>query len=292
MIGMGFTGGVNESWPSEVTHVRIWDNGASWRDIHKGVDQYDWSLLDQLVNKASGKTIVYTIGACPQWLAKYPNQAHYAPWLGPGSNSMPSNQDTANEFFWNLATRYAGRIDAYEIWNEPQLADFLYPWNDTERNALAQLTKRAYNTIKACDSKAMVLAASVLPRDSSGGMERGKKYWTALKKKGWNVDAFTCHLYPEIDKGYKRWRSMLDNVVSTLEMMDPPTEKLWITETAYGLLGHDIPDDKARELVEDTYGGDGGRFTYWYAWDREDLGGMLVGPGSAGWDAIKEYHDA
>jgi hypothetical protein len=248
--------------------------------------------LDDIVNKCGSRHITYVICACPKWLAKYPSNPHYAPWLGPGSNSMPSNQDTANAFFWNLATRYTGRIDAYEIWNEPQLPDFLYPWNETERNALAQLTKRAYSTIKSCDPKAMVLAASVLPRDSSGGMEKGKKYWKALKAKGWNVDAFTCHIYPEVDKGYKRWRSMLDNVVSTLEMMDPPTEKLWITETAYGLLGHDIPDDKARELVEDTYGGDGGRFTYWYAWAREDLGGMLVGPGSAGWDAIKEHHDA
>ena len=137
MIGMGFTGGVDEAWPSEVTHVRLWDQGVHWGAIHTAPDTYDWSVLDALVAKAAGKTIVYVIGACPRWLAKYPDNPHYAPWLGPGSNSMPYSLDEANKFAWNLATRYKGRIKAYEVWNEPQLADFLYPYNDTECNALA-----------------------------------------------------------------------------------------------------------------------------------------------------------
>ena len=89
MIGLGFTGGPGEEYPPEVTHVRIWDQGAHWGAIHTAVDTYDWTLLDQLVDKAAGKTIVYTIGGCPRWLAKYPDNPHYAPWLGPGSNSMP-----------------------------------------------------------------------------------------------------------------------------------------------------------------------------------------------------------
>jgi hypothetical protein len=290
MIGLGVTN-LEQEWP-QMTHYRVWDIGVTWRDIHLAPGVYDWARLDAVIAKAEqhANHILYTFGACPQWAAKYPNQPHAAPWLGPGSNSMPFDLDIANEFLWNLATRYRGRIHAYEIWNEPQLADFLYPWNDAERNALAQLTKRARNTIEECDPQALILAAAVLPRESSGGMTRGRKYWEALKAKGWPVDAFTCHIYPEVDTGYKRWESMLQDVVSTLGTLDPPTRKLWITETAYGLLGYDIPDAKADQLVHDTYAGDGGRFVYWYSWDRPDLGGMYVGPGSAAWSAINTYN--
>jgi hypothetical protein len=288
MIGMHLTDAAD--WadiPSKITHLRLWDCGVTWRDIHLGPDTYDWTRLDQLVSSAGGRHVVYTVGACPQWLAKYPDQPHYAPWLGPGSNSMPYDVEAFNGFMWNLATRYRGRIHAYEIWNEPQLADFLYPYTDAECNALAAMTKRAYNTVKACDPAAMVLAASVLPRESSGGMKRARRYMDAVKSKGYPFDAWTTHLYPEIDTGYKRWRSMLDDTVATIDAYQSPTRKLWITETNYGLLGHTIPDSKADQLVTDTYAGAGGRFVYWYAWRRPDLGGMQIGPDTAAWTAIK-----
>ena len=48
MTGMGFT--TMSGWPSTgVTHVRIWDIGVAWRQIHLNVDVYDWSLLDSVV---------------------------------------------------------------------------------------------------------------------------------------------------------------------------------------------------------------------------------------------------
>ena len=57
-----------------------------------------------------------------------------------------------------------GRINAYEIWNEPQLADFMYPWDTKNRNLLAQMTKDAIRIIKGNDESALCGAASVLPR--------------------------------------------------------------------------------------------------------------------------------
>lgn len=291
MIGMNFSGGVDEAWPAEVTHVRLWDNGVAWRDIHTAPDTYDWTKLDTLVTKAGARHITYVIAATPQWLAKYPTQAHYAPWLGPGSNSMPYSLDEANKFAWNLATRYKGKIKAYEVWNEPQLADFLYPYTDAECNTLAAMTKRFYRTIKECDPAAMVLAASVLPRESSGGMTRARRYLAAMQRKDWNVDAFTCHIYPEVGYWAPRWKNMLSDVVSTLKTMGTPTSKLWITETLYGLLGTEITDAAALDsAVQSLYEGDGNRFVFWYAWNRPDLGGSLMNTGKPTWDAIKAHH--
>jgi hypothetical protein len=145
------------------------------------------------------------IGATPQWLAKYPDQPYYAPWLGPGSNSMPYDVEEFNKFCWNLATRYAGRISYYEIWNEPQLADFLYPYETSELNCLATMTYRAYNTIRSCDPNVMILSASVLPRASSGGMSKARKYLDALQQRGWYIDAFTTHIYPDNGAGADAW---------------------------------------------------------------------------------------
>jgi len=193
MIGMGFTN-LEHPWPTEVTHIRIWDIGCTWRDIHTAPDTYNWDRLDAVVAKAAGRHLTYVIAATPKWLAKHPDQPHFAPWLGAGSNSMPHSVDEFNKFVWQLATRYKGRIKAYEVWNEPQLADFMFPYNDAECNTLATMQQRAYHTIKSIDPAAVVLSASVLPRTSSGGMNKARRYLTALKRKGWNCDAFACHL--------------------------------------------------------------------------------------------------
>ena len=37
---------------------------------------------------------------------------------------------------------------AAQVWNEPQLVDFMYDYNDSGLETLSQMTKRAYNTIK------------------------------------------------------------------------------------------------------------------------------------------------
>jgi hypothetical protein len=296
MIGLNPTGGVAEPWPADMTHVRIWDQGAHWGAIHTAPGVYNWTLLDQLVAKADGRHVTYVIGGTPRWLAKYPDQAHFAPWLGPGSNSMPYNLDVANQFAWHLATRYAGRIHAYEVWNEPQLADFLHPWTPAERSTLARMTKRLHRTIKGCDRQAMVLAASVLPRASSGGMTRARKYLDALRGQGWPVDGFTCHIYPEIGFGAVRWERMLTDVAAHLRSMNPPTLRLWVTETAFGLLGPVTDPAGDEAMVRELYERDRGRFVFWYAPNRPDLGGMQIvttpGAESAAWRAIQAHHDA
>ena len=290
MIGMHFTDPKANDPVGDVDWVRLWDCGVTWKDIHLAKGVYHWDRLDALMKQYEGKKILYVIAATPRWLAMNPNEAHAAPWLGLGSNSLPSDLEQFNEFVWNLSARYKGRIHAYEVWNEPQLADFLYPYTDANTNRLALMTKRAYRTIKKNDPSALVGAASILPRPSSGGMKRAGKYLRSLKSAGWNVDFFTCHIYPEPGTGAKRWSTLLNRTQKYLDTMNPPTKKLWITETAYGLLSPDpIPDSKAEELVRQTYAQARGRFVFWYAWNRPDLKGFLISHDTAGWKAVKQY---
>lgn len=128
-----------------------------------------------------------------------------------------------------LFIRYAGRINYYEIWNEPQLSDFLYPYDDAELNALATMTSRAYSTIKSCDPPAYVNAASILPRSSSGGMSKASQYLNILGQHGWNVDAFTTHIYPDNGVTASGWHDMLVDTKNTIASYHPPTSLLWVS---------------------------------------------------------------
>jgi hypothetical protein len=291
MIGMNFTN-LMEPWPKEGTHGRIWDIGVTWKDIHLAPNIYDWTRLDLVVEKMErmGMNITYVVGATPKWLAKYPNNPHYAPWLGEGSNSMPYDIEEFNRFIWNISVRYKGRIHNYEIWNEPQLADFLYPYVPAELNTLATMTKRAYNTIKRNDQTAKVLGASVLPRPSSGGMKKATKYLDAMKLKGYPVDVWTCHIYPEGNNSQAAvWIDNYNAVRNEIASRKTGTNRIWVTETGLGLLQDPIPSDKCFQYTKRIYEHMNSH-VFWYAWNRPDLGGAYIGDNSPQWNAIKMYH--
>lgn len=289
MIGMHFN---NPNNYVESDWVRLWDCGVTWKDIHIGPDQYDWSRLDALVDQYSDRNILYCVAATPRWLATDPDAPHYAPWLGPGSNSLPYDIDEFNKFVWHLTKRYKGRIRAYEIWNEPQLADFMYPYNKKNINRLALMTWRANRTIKRVDPQAFVVGASILPRKSSGGMRRARRFLKALKKRGWPVDRMAVHIYPEVGHGPLKWASYLSDAKVAVKRLGGPT-RLWITETNYNLLGPIIDGKQAFNIIRDTYIYANNHPIFWYSWDMTDvLGGLNFKKNSTAWEAIKRYHQA
>ena len=92
-----------------------------------------------------------------------------------------------------VVTRYGDRINNYQIWNEANLANF-YGGTPTE---MAQMTKRAYDIIKANDPDALVVSPSPSTR-LTGSFDRFfPEYLTELEKLGWPVDIWAVHTYPD-----------------------------------------------------------------------------------------------
>lgn len=275
--------------PPKTDWVRLWDCSVTWKDIHIGHNTYDLSRLDYLVDLYSDRKILYVAAATPRWLAKNPNSEHFAPWLGQGTNSLPYDINEWNNFISLLVNRYKGKIHAYEIWNEPQLADFMYPYTLANRNALATMTKNAYSIIKNINKSTIVLSASVLPRKSSGGMKRANKYLYALKRKGWPIDIVSCHIYPEIGTGPEKFAYYLSDVSSSVARLGGP-KKIWVTEANYNLLGPVIDDKKAWNYVRDTYKYAGSQPVFWYSWNKTDvLGGLNIKENTTSWAAMNKY---
>ena len=298
MRGMGFTQ-TNQEWPSGVTHGRIWDIGATWKDLHLAPGVFDWSRLDEVIAKMKENGInhiTYVIAATPAWAAQDPNAPHYAPWLGPGSNSLPGDPNNSwKPFVWEISDRYKGVINAYEVWNECQLKDFMYPWDEKNRKALAKMTDDANRIIKGNDPKALVGACSILPRETSGGLKKGEKFLNELaKRKNWGgVDFFAIHSYPEgSTKQASQWIQYFDDTKALLKKLKAPKNEgkssstIWVTETALGLLSGGISEDKVNQYTDKIAERGAGK-VFWYAWDREDLGGAWIGPGTYQWEAIK-----
>ncbi len=125
-----------------------------WRDVEgaaKGV--FDWSRVDWIVYECNklGLELLVRIDHQPQWAGgNYP------------TNGPPNNYADLGDFLYAMASRYKGRIRAYEIWNEPNLAR---EWGGRPPNAAqyVRLLKEAYRRIKQADPNTMVISAGLTP---------------------------------------------------------------------------------------------------------------------------------
>ncbi|MGI6367497.1 MAG: beta-galactosidase [Anaerolineae bacterium] len=124
-----------------------------WREIELEKGGFDWSHTDTIVDMASaeGLDIIARVDFQPEWAGGG------FPQVGP-----PDDLQDLGDFLSAVASRYAGRIRAYQVWNEPNLGR---EWgNQTPDPAqYAEMLKIAYQAIKDADPGAMVISAGLSP---------------------------------------------------------------------------------------------------------------------------------
>ena len=135
-----------------VTQIRIY---LPWRAIEPTAGTYSWTQADQLLDTAAsyGIAVDAAITGTPGWATQY----------GSGlANGAPTSDADFASFVSAVASRYGAaanngvaKIDAYEIWNEPNGVNGWFPTPDAA--AYTALLKAAYTAIKAVDPAAEVI---------------------------------------------------------------------------------------------------------------------------------------
>ena len=273
--GLHVAGVQDGAWPDANVPfggLRLWDNGTAWSQIETTQGRYNWALLDRSVanaEKQGMKNILLVLGSTPTWNAKRIVPGDYPV---PGAASAPKSLAAWDAFVTAVATRYKGRINAYQVWNEASLAMF---WDGTPEK-MAELTKRAYDIINRIDPKATVVAASTTVRLDGAFTRFFPRYLAALKELGWPVDVFAAHMYPASKGTTDERAAFITQVTGALEEAGAPAKPLWDTELNYGLAGpgpsnprQSIEGAKARDWVVQTTFDSlalGISRTYWYIW--------------------------
>lgn len=277
--------GMPSTLPS-VGAIRLWDAGVSWKHIETSNDVYDWAALDNAVanaEKLGAREILYTLGNTPSWAASDPNSKDAL--YGPGSNSHPAQNSYYTDFLKAVATRYKGRITAYQAWNEANLKDF-YLGTPTQ---MAKLTKAGRSALKSVDSSAKWVAASTTVRSTGPVGKWGKAYGKAMKKAKWPVDVVSAHFYPPATSGPSTRVSYIKKIKSYYKKWGAKKKPLWDTEMNYGDLRSYMKVKKeytgatAATYVARTYI-DSMRYgvsrVFWYAWDNNVLGTAMTKDGA------------
>lgn len=122
-----------------------------WMDLHDRSGAIYWDELDRIVNDAdrAGVKLLLSVVAAPSWAT------------ADGGNGMPSREHIGDfaYFMGEMAKKYRGKVGAYEIWNEQNLAH-----ENAGRVASAALYMdmlvAAHDAIKAGDPYALVVSGA------------------------------------------------------------------------------------------------------------------------------------
>lgn len=160
-------------------------------------------------------------------------------WANGGKpfNDPPANPDDFGAVAESLAAHFQGRVDAWEVWNEPNLAHL---WTGTPEQYGA-LTRAAYPRFKSGDPEAQVVFGSTSGNDD-GWLARAYAAGAAG-----HFDVLSTHPYqgvtdapPELpDTGHIWWFTHVAAVRSLMVANGDAGKEIWLTE--FGWSAHDDP---------------------------------------------------
>jgi len=251
------------SWPNvSVPQWRLWDANVTWADLQPAKGQWRFEKLDGYVSLAEqhGTGLLLTLGGSPTWASAKPQlQSSYYP----GFTAEPANIEDWREYVRTVVARYKGRIQAYEIWNEPNLADF---WSGSIDQML-MLTREASQIIRNVDPKALVASPSAT---TAYGIP-----WLAefLKKGGGQyVDVIGFHFYVDAQLPPEEMLAIIQRVRQVLADNGLADKPVWNTETGWLPPAKFDSDELAAAFLARAYivnWAAGVQRFYWYAWDNQ-----------------------
>jgi len=184
-------------WREEVAHRDLElmkDSGFRWikqsfawetiEGAGKGV--YDWTIADRVVKQANESGLKLLAR-----LSSDPDKANFWPGHPPGNAGLFADYAFALASRYNCAPGSAGCIQAYQIWNEPNLAR---EWGGNRPNPAeyARFLGQAYAAIKRANPNAVVISAGMAPTgdDSAVAMPDDKFYDQMYQAMGGNSNGY------------------------------------------------------------------------------------------------------
>lgn len=269
--------------------VRLWDLGLRWSSINPAPGRYDFGWFDNVVAQAQAahEKPLYVLGMTPRWAASNPGDTtckFYQPSRAatpgnePGQCSAPRSIAYWDDYVRQVVTRYKGRIESYEVWNEANLTSY---WSGSVAT-LAQMTQHAAAIIKSVDPAALVVSPSVIFLANPV-----VQHWlSAFAAQGGyrGLDRVALHLYPWA--ATSRPESVVDLFRTSVATLSAAGVHLpvWDTEIGFGYIWT-TPNHLVMATATQQYyiarlmlvsSAIGVQRTYFYAWGNIDQSVQLV----------------
>ena len=214
-----------------------------WRDLETTEGEIDVTQLDDVVDAldSAGLNILFTVTTSPTW-------------AGADENSPPDDFNIFAGFIGALTQHYAGVVDGYEIWSEPNTRQM---WNNAAHPLVASsyvdLLRASYTAVKTADPAASVISAGLAPIAlSSDTALNDREYLTGMYAAGLrevsdsigvrpfgfgNSPDFLCCTSTEtsyVDNASYYFLSTLSDYRSIMTQNGDTSSQVWITGFGWG----------------------------------------------------------
>ena len=245
---------------------RLWDAYAAWPSVESEKGKWNFANVDKYVSIAEEHQveILMPLALSPAWASSRPEEKS---GYSPGNAAEPRDLNDWRNYVRTVATRYKGRVHAYEIWNEPNLKNF-YTGSPAQ---LVQLVSVAYQALKGIDPAIIVCSPAFT---EAIGLSMFEQYLNAGGAR--YADVIGYHLYvspgpPEEMVG------LIQQIREKMTRNGAANKPLWNTESGWeiqnkqsvvkqGLSPEEAASYLARAFVLSWASGVS-RF-YWYSWDN------------------------
>ncbi len=204
--------------------------GFAWTDLEVQRGKWDFSRTDFLVEEAAkrGIKVLGILGASPSWANG-----------GQDYRYPPTDLSAWRSYVYRVAARYRGRITAWEIWNEENIANFWKPKADPR--AYVRLLGPASGEIRRASPGAKVIFGGVAGlgqlylRDC---FEAGAaKYIDAIAYHPYATEMWgSCNPYDLVPKE-ERCLEVLGQMKALISHYSAKPLEIWLTEFGYNTNG-------------------------------------------------------
>jgi polysaccharide biosynthesis protein PslG len=233
-----------------------------WRDVEQSAkgDYWDhkwnqdaWAKYDRIVTLAQeyGLTIVARLDAPPDW-SRLDNSLFYRP---------PDNYDDFGDYVAAVVSRYQGKVQYFQIWNEPNI----YPeWGNQPVRAdeYTRLLQIAYRRAKQANPACIVIAAALAPTIAHEPMNRSdvlylQEMYDAGARGSFDILSTMAYglLSGADDRRADPWRDVNFSRPMLLRQVmvrnGDAAKSIWISELGWNVLPPGFPEEPRYGRVND-----------------------------------------
>ena len=189
----------------------------SWNGIEPERGKFQWRFWDRLVDLAqqNGITLIPYVAYTPRWAAASDKEF----W-----KQAPRDPDLYAEFMFQLAKRYRGRVQSWELWNEPDLKEY---WQGTTAQ-FAEMIRRAAVRVREADPDVELVL---------GGMSLGPSPFYRELIDQYHLDRYAdviaVHAYPESWHEARIEMAFEDVIAPLAKLVVPTGDDYWLDEMGY-----------------------------------------------------------
>jgi hypothetical protein len=226
---------------SRARWARLSIQWKAWEPTQGNFASWELARTDRAIRlaKQAGIHVLLDVLNAPAWAS---------PTNSSGLGNVPRDPAVFGRFISLVAARYRGLVDAYEIWNEPDISAF---WNGGPNPyAYTALLKAGYAAVKAEDPRALVV---------SGGLSWDyDKFLSAMYAAGAKGSFDVLALHPYATRSLSAWVSSI-RLARRTELANGDTRPIWLTEFGFNTSvdpsawQRGVTEAQQAQLVTDAY---------------------------------------